>query len=218
MNACTSNYKWNSDGSTRELTLLLHSEPLLKNCVLQQEVEETRQGWGIGQFAAQLLLKLQHLLHQVTEKSVIIQKPKGITGNLLLNQSQQASAEFHLHTHTHTGEHQGGIPGKIFRNTSFLTCLTRAVLPWTYPGTEVCLSSFKNRLDLFLHESGVVTHPQQDLGQVPLWLQRRKDFMLCVCVCCPVKSSGDTFPVKVRGNIPTQPPVLLSKRHQMSPL
>lgn len=54
---------------------------------------------------------------------------------------------------------------------------------WTYPGTDVGPSSFKNRLDLFLHEGGVVTHPHQDLGQVPLWLKTGKDiYSVCVCV------------------------------------
>lgn len=88
-----------SNVSTVHLTLFLHSEPLLKDRVLQEEVKKTGQDWRIWQVAAQLLLKLQHLLHQVTEKSVVVQNPQGIAGNLLLNQRQQPSAELHLHKH-----------------------------------------------------------------------------------------------------------------------
>lgn len=87
-------------------TLPLHSEPLLQHRVIQQEVQQARKHRRVVLVAPQLLLKLKHLLHQVTEEHVVIQQPGGIAGHFVLDQTQQATTQLHLHrdtdTHTHS--------------------------------------------------------------------------------------------------------------------
>lgn len=78
------------------LTLSLHTEPLLKYILLQQYVQNSRVSAGIGMCWAQLLLKLQHLVHQVAEESIIIEQSQGIVGQFLMHQSKKPSAQLHL--------------------------------------------------------------------------------------------------------------------------
>lgn len=79
-----------------ELTLSLDAEPLLKDGFLQQDVQGTRQGTRVLMCGAQLLFKLKHLIHQVAEESIIIQKPRSIQGQLLLSKKEEAPTQFHL--------------------------------------------------------------------------------------------------------------------------
>ena len=78
------------------LTLSLHAGPLLEDSLLQQDVQGTRVSAGVGMCGAQLLLKLQRLVHQVAEESVVIEQPRGIVGEFLLSQGEEASAQLHL--------------------------------------------------------------------------------------------------------------------------
>lgn len=93
--------EWHNTVQTLTLTLLFHSEPFLKGCVFEQEVEQAGKRLGIRLVAPQLLLKLQHLLHQVTKEDIIVQQPGGVTGHLLLDQTQQASTQLYLHASKH---------------------------------------------------------------------------------------------------------------------
>ena len=60
------------------LTLPLHSEPLLQHDLLQQYMQHSGQGAGVGVGGAQLPLKLQDLIHQVAEESVVVEQPWSI--------------------------------------------------------------------------------------------------------------------------------------------
>lgn len=92
----TGRLTWPTILMTLKLTFLLDSEPLLEDGLFQQQVDETRQHCWVGVAAPQLLLKQQHLLHQVTEQCVLIQEASRVTGHLLLEERQQSSAQLHL--------------------------------------------------------------------------------------------------------------------------
>lgn len=112
---------------------------------------------------AQLLLKLQHLVHQMAEESIIIQQPRGILGQFLIHQCKKPSAQLHL---MNTGE----TPHVSDPCRITYWSLKHDAFDFSYLRINFCTSTVKNGLNFLLHEIGIVPHPHEDLSQVPLRL------------------------------------------------
>ena len=82
----------------------------------------------------------------------------------------------------------------------------------TYPGTDVGPSSFKDRLDRFLYKGRIVTHPHQNLGQVPLWLKKKSK------VIAVINSLSITIATKSLVTNTVLPPPFASVRPHHCPL
>lgn len=165
---------WPSSLLAFKLTFLLHGEPLLEDWLFQQQVDESRQHCWVGVAAPQLLLKQQHLLHQVAEQCVLIQEASCITGHLLLEEWQQSSAQLHLNAATERSLTWWFVWNKVLNTVTSSNCWVEDSYA-AYPRADARLRFFKYRLYFFLHESGAVGHPHQNLCEIPFRLGVEKE-------------------------------------------